>query len=428
MTSQYRSNEKPSIPFFSPKHNPGQAKNVNSNTPTLFHPLKLRGVTLKNRICVSPMCQYSCAPTGPETGVLTPLYLATLGHYAYKGAALLMVEATGVQPNGRISINCPGLYNDAQEAGFRKLAEFVHSQSALIGVQLSHGGRKSGTLAPFISARFGKSSSKAPASEGGWPDHVVGPSGGVQNSFDGKGEEYCIPSELSREGIREVVSNYAKSAQRAIRAGIDIIEIHGAHGYLLHQFLSPVSNRRTDEYGGSFENRIRLLIEVVKAVRASIPDSTPLILRISSTDWAENLAKGKQYGSWDVESTVRLAKLLPDLGVDLLDVSSGGNVKDGSLNVFTAGVKHPEIAAKIKGELSKAGKKLHLGIVGLITTARQAKDLVDEKSGSACADVVFVGRQFLKDPAFVLNTAAEIGVAVEWPIQIARDEIMAPKL
>lgn len=374
------------------------------------------------------MCQYSCAPTGLETGVLTPLYLATHGHYAYKGAALVMVEATGVQPNGRISVNCPGLYNDAQEAGFRRLAEFIHSQSCLVGVQLSHGGRKSGTLAPFISARLGKSSSKALPVDGGWPDDVVGPSGGVDNSFDGKGEEYCIPTELSRDGIQEIVSNFGQSAKRAIRAGIDIIEIHGAHGYLLHQFLSPITNQRTDEYGGSFENRIRLLVEVVKAVRASIPESTPLILRISSTDWMEISLEGQQWSSWDVDSTVRLAKLLPDLGVDLLDVSSGGNIKEASMNVFTGGIKHPEIAAKIRDELSQAGKQLLLGVVGLITTAQQARDLVDEKSERACADVVFVGRQFLRDPAFVLNTASELGVVIEWPIQIARDEILSHKL
>ncbi|KIW99553.1 uncharacterized protein Z518_11292 [Rhinocladiella mackenziei CBS 650.93] len=429
MASQQRQNEPaPGAPFFTPKHCPGRAKQLTFNTPTIFRPLKLRGVTLRNRICVSPMCQYSCAPSGPQVGVITPLYLATLGHYAYKGAALVMVEATGVQPNGRISVNCPGLYNDTQEAGMRKLTDLVHSQCGLVGVQLSHGGRKSGTLAPFVAARLGQSSIKAAASEGGWPDNVVGPSGGAANSFDGKGEEYCIPNEISKEAIRELVSNWAESAKRAIRAGVDVLEIHGAHGYILHQFLSPITNHRTDEYGGSFENRIRLLVEVVKAVRAVLPETTPLILRISSTDWMEGSSKAKKFGSWEVESTIRLAKLLPDLGVDLLDVSSGGNVKDAPLTVFNAGLKHPDIAARIRRALSEAGKNMRLGVVGLITTAQRARDLVQEDSDNACADVVFVGRQFLKDPAFVLNTATELGVDVEWPIQIARNEILNPKL
>lgn len=375
------------------------------------------------------MCQYSCAPTGNQQGVLTSLHLATLGHYIYKGAALAMTEATGVQPNGRISINCPGLYNDAQEEGLRKLTEFAHSQGGLIGVQLSHGGRKSGTLAPFISAQMGQSSAKAPAADGGWPDDVVGPSGGVANSFDGVAEQYCEPREITQGEIKELISNFAKSAVRATRAGVDIIEIHGAHGYIIHQFLSPVTNRRTDQYGGTFENRVRLLVEILKAVRAVIPDSMPLFVRISATDWMEGTPQAAKLGSWDVESTVSLAKILPSLGVDLLDVSSGGNVKQASHTVFDAGGEHPKIATRIRKELKQSGIAPAIGIVGLITGAIQARELVNSRNYvDPCADLIFVGRQFLMDPAWVLHVAAELEVDVEWPIQIARNEILKPRI
>lgn len=374
------------------------------------------------------MCQYSCAPTGSQQGVLTPLHIATLGHYVYKGAALAMTEATGVQPNGRISINCPGLYTDEQEGGLRKLADFAHSQEGLLGVQLSHGGRKSGTLAPFISARMGQSSAKAPAAHGGWPDDVVGPSGGVANSFDGTAKEYCEPREMTREEIKELVSNFAKSAARAVRAGVDVIEIHGAHGYILHQFLSPITNRRTDEYGGSYENRVRLLVECIKAVRAVIPTDMPLFVRLSSTDWMEGSLLEAKYGSWDVESTIRLAKCLPALGVDLIDVSSGGNVKQARLTVFDSGHEHPKIAARIRRELKQAGQNMATGVVGLITAAKQARDIVDNTQGNPSADLIFVGRAFLIDPAWVLHVAAELGVEVEWPIQIARNEILKAKV
>jgi len=374
------------------------------------------------------MCQYSCEPTGSQQGVLTPLHIATLGHYIYKGAAIAMTEATGVQPNGRISINCPGLYTDEQEEGLRKLADFAHSQGGLLGVQLSHAGRKSGTLAPFISARMGQSSAKASAAEGGWPDDVVGPSGGVANSFDGVAKQYCEPREITQEEINELVSNFAKSAVRAVRAGVDVIEIHAAHGYILHQFLSPLTNRRTDEYGGNYENRIRLLVECIKAVRAAIPTDMPLFVRISSTDWMEGSSLAAKYGSWDIESTIRLAKSLPALGVDLLDVSSGGNVKQARLTVFDSGHEHPKFAARIRRELEQAGQNLVIGVVGLITAAEQARDIVDATKETPSADLIFVGRAFLMDPAWVLHVAAELGVDVEWPIQIARNEIMKPKV
>lgn len=420
----------PDVPFFSPIQtpSPGTAKTLNAQTPTIFHPLRIRGVSLKNRICVSPMCQYSCAPSGPQTGVMGPLYLATLGHYAYKGAALAMVEATGVQPNGRISVNCPGLYNDAQEAGLKTVADFVHSQGGLLGVQLSHGGRKAGTLAPWIANGLGQPSAKAEAIEGGWPDEIVGPSGGQSHTFDGKQKSdptggYHEPREMSRDDIAELIRAYQRSAARAVSACIDTIEIHAAHGYLLHQFLSPLTNHRRDEYGGSFKNRIRLTIEIIQAVRAAIPDSMPLFVRISATDWMEDTEKGRQLGSWDLPSTIRLAKMLSNLGVDVLDVSSAGNVKEATHTVFNAGQQQADFAAKVRSALKAVGSKLLIGAVGEITDATQARNLLQDNDGQAACDLISVGRQFLREPGWVLKVAQELGVDAAWPVQIARPQI-----
>lgn len=374
------------------------------------------------------MCQYSCAPTGPQSGVLTPLYLTTVGHFAYKGAALVMLEATGVQASGRISVNCPGLYNDVQTAGAKSLSDFVHSQGGLIGVQLSHGGRKSSTLAPWIATRLGQSSAKAEVKEGGWPESVVGPSGGQQHTWDGKPKDdptggYHMPREMTKAEIHQLVADFAASARRAVAAGIDVVEIHAAHGYLLHQFLSPITNHRTDDYGGNFDNRIRLTLEVIKAVRAAIPEKMPLFVRVSATDWMEGTPQERRLGSWDLESTIRLVKLLPDLGVDLIDVSSAGNVKEAAFTVFDAGRQQWEMAARIRRELQAAGKTMLVGTVGEITASTQAQSLVDEQSPNRACDVIFVGRQFLKEPGWVLKVAEELDLDVAWPTQLARPQI-----
>lgn len=419
----------PDIPFFTPLHSPspGTAKESTDATPTLFKPLRIRGKTLRNRICVSPMCQYSCAPSGPNTGSLTPYHIATLGHFAHKGAALAMVEATGVQSNGRISINCPGLWNDTQTESFGMLADFVHSQGGLIGVQLNHAGRKGSTLAPFVAARLGQYSARAHLEEGGWPGDVVGPTGG--DSFDGKKLEdpaggFYEPRQMTKDEIGNLIRDFAAAANRAVQAGFDVIEIHAAHGYLLHQFISPITNRRTDQYGGSFDNRVQIVIEVIKSVRAAVPTSTPVFLRVSCSDWMEDTDLAKQDGSWDLESTIRLAKMLPDLGVDLLDVSSGGNHPNAAYTVFNAGDKQVQAAAKIRKEVESSGKKLLIGALGMVTGAKQARDIVqDDGLGSACADIVFAGRQFLREPGWVLIVAEELGVDVAWPTQIARTEI-----
>ncbi|KIW16983.1 hypothetical protein PV08_04174 [Exophiala spinifera] len=412
----------------------GTPLQVTDQTPTLFRPLKIRSVTLRNRICVSPMCQYSLASSGASVGALTPLYYTTIGHYVFKGAALAMVEATGVNYAGRISPKCPGLWNDTQEESLRSLASFIHSVGGVCGVQLSHGGRKSSTQPPLVAAELGLYSARADAKDDGWPEDVVGPSGGIDQVWDGKRPDdptggYHSPREMTVEEIQSVVDDFAKSAQRAVRAGVDVVEIHGAHGYLLHQFLSPLTNRRTDAYGGSFGNRTRLLIEIIKSVRSVVPDTMPVFLRVSATDWMEETDLGRTLGSWDEQSTIRLAMMLPDLGVDLMDVSSGGNHHAARYNVFDAGVRQAEIASRVRAALRTAHKSLLIGTVGCITEATTARDIVQLDSlGAAAADVVFVGRQFLRDPDFVFHAAEELGVDVQWPPQTRRAKPARPSL
>ncbi|KAG5654903.1 hypothetical protein KAF25_010948 [Fusarium avenaceum] len=227
---------------------------------------------------------------------------------------------------------------------------------------------------------------------------------------------------MSIEEISDLVTSLVQAAEQAVWASVDVVEIHVAHGYLLHQFISPVTNQRKDKYGGSFENRIRLILEIVKAVRAAIPDSMPLFVRISATDWMENTPLAKKLGSWDVPSTIRLAKLLPDLGVDVLDVSSAGNHPEAAHNVFDAGKQQAAIAAKVKEELEEVGKRMIIGTVGEITNAVQARDLVQEGAADR-VDLISVGRQFLKEPGWVLKAAQELGVDVAWPQFISRPQI-----
>lgn len=322
----------PGMPFFTPQHHesPGTPRAFNEAVPTLFKPLRIKNATLRNRIVVAPMCQYSAADSGPQIGALTPYHITTLGHYALKGSSLVFTEATGVQPNGRISANCPGLWSDSQIDGLKAVVDMVQSQGALCGIQLAHAGRKGSTVPPFIAAQFKRPSLRATSDIGGWPENVVSAMGGEDFTWDGKRSDdpnggFWAPRALSVQEIQELVKDWASAAFRAVRAGIDVIEIHGAHGYLIHQFLSPITNRRTDRYGGSFENRTRLLVEIIEATRAVIPQSMPLFLRLSSTEWMEDTDIGKQLGSWNVESTIAISKIASDLGVDLLDVSSGGN-------------------------------------------------------------------------------------------------------
>ncbi|KAI7779078.1 hypothetical protein LA080_001331 [Diaporthe eres] len=449
----------PDIEYFTPQHlvSPGTPVSTTTTTPIpkLFQPLTIRGTTLRNRILVAPMCQFSTASHGPTTGALTDYHIATLGHYALKGAALVMVEATGVQANGRISPNCPGLWSDAQIPALRRISDFIKSQGALSAIQLAHAGRKASTCAPWVAEAqktndaSRKVTLRASEAAGGWPGDVVGPMGGEEWTWDGKKADdetggYWAPRALNEKEIGELVQDWARAAERSVKAGVDVIEIHAAHGYLIHQFLSPITNRRTDKYGGSFENRTRLLVEIIQAIRAVIPEAMPLYLRISGTEWMEETELAKQLGSWDVESSIRLAKVVAGLGVDLLDVSSGGNHPAQKLTAFNTKDYQTRIASRIRKEVKEEGGKLFIGAVGLITEAEQARDILEEGSAVAKqsgdaetakeaqaalgmtepkngkepqADVILVARQFLREPEWVLRVAWQLGVDVAWPNQ-----------
>ncbi|QKX62210.1 uncharacterized protein TRUGW13939_09369 [Talaromyces rugulosus] len=443
------------LPYFTPaNHDSGAAKESSTaSIPTIFQPLTIRNVTLKNRIVVSPMCMYSAEsnPSSPALGAMSDYHLAHLGHLALKGAGLVFTEAMAVQPNGRISPNDLGLWQhdegseSVQFKELKRVVDFAHSQGARIGVQLGHAGRKSSMAAPWLAAASGTTNLRADADVYGWPDNVVAPTGGAEmiwkrpsteNGLDG----FHTPRTLSVSEIKDLVSAFAASAATAVKAGVDVLEIHAAHGYLLNQFLSPVTNRRTDEYGGSYENRTRVLRETISAVRGAIPDSVPLFLRVSGTEWLDESAVAQQVGgSWGVDSTVRLAKELQDLGVDLIDVSSGGNHETQKIKFSKT--YQTAIAAQVRKELRAAGRKTLVGAVGFITEPSQAKDLVqgaeqsddvvDVKAEAKAveglvsgpepdADCVFVAREFLRDPAWVFTVAKELGVKITYPIQFAR--------
>ncbi|KAJ5146582.1 uncharacterized protein N7515_001146 [Penicillium bovifimosum] len=423
------------VPYFTPANNAGAAVNPEDpNIPTLFRPLQIRGVTLKNRVIVAPMCTYSAEsdPESPAVGALTDFHIAHLGHLATKGAGLIFIEATAVQPNGRISPNDSGLWQDGTDSeqfkGLRRVVDFAHSQGAKVGIQLAHAGRKASTVSPWLASQAKQRGIKADESVGGWPSNVVGPSGGEEQIWT-PGDQFWAPRELKTAEVEELVRDFARSAELAAKAGVDLIEIHGAHGYLIHQFLSPVTNRRTDRYGGSFENRTRLVYEVVKAIRAVIPKAMPLFLRISATDWLENQTAAEQTGSWDVPSSIQLAKMLPDLEVDFLDVSSGGNHRSQRIEPHTN--YQIDLAGEIRGEIHAANQDTLVGAVGFITEAESARDIV-QGAGEAQAveamlagqepkaDAVLMARQFLREPEWVLTAAKKLRVKISVPWQFAR--------
>ncbi|CAP96320.1 putative NADPH dehydrogenase [Penicillium chrysogenum] len=424
------------VPYFTPANNAGAAVNPQDpSTPTLFRPLQIRDVTLKNRVIVAPMCMYSTEsdPTSPAVGALTDFHIAHLGHFATKGAGLVFIEATSVQPNGRISPNDSGLWQDGTDSeqfkGLRRVVNFAHSQGAKIGIQLAHAGRKASTVAPWLASQAKQRGIKADESVGGWPSDVVGPSGGEEQIW-APGDQFWPPRELETAEVEEIVRAFARSAALAAQAGVDVIEIHGAHGYLLHQFLSPVTNRRIDKYGGSFENRTRLLCEVAAAIRAVVPSGMPLFLRISATDWLDNQTVAAETGSWDVSSSIQLAKLLPDLGIDFLDVSSGGNHKSQRIEPHTN--YQIDLAGQIRQEIRAANHTTLVGAVGFITEAHSARDIVQgaEEEARATeailsgskpqADAVLMARQFLREPEWVLMAAKKLDVKVSLPWQFTR--------
>lgn len=393
----------PGVPFYTPVQDPPAGTALSPDTaPTLFQPLKIRDLTLQNRFVVSPMCQYSA-----DDGHLTDWHFSHLSQYFLRGLSLTIVEATAVLPNGRITPQDSGLWKDSQTAPLKRIVDFAHSQGQKIGVQLAHAGRKASTLAPWLRESDSFVASKE---HGGWEDNVWAPS-----PIRAAKNEYAMPKEVTTENIQELLQAWKDAARRCVEAGVDTIEIHGAHGYLISEFLSPITNQRTDAYGGSFENRTRLLFETIAAVREVIPESMPLLLRISATEWMEHAG----VPSWTLEDSIRLAKLLPAAGVDLLDVSSGGNNEAQKIII------HPyyqiDLASEIRQALRKDGIDLLIGAVGMINNAEMARAIV-EKGGDVVpkADVVLVGRQLLREPEFALRTAHQLGVDVKWPNQYHR--------
>ncbi|KZT66247.1 FMN-linked oxidoreductase [Daedalea quercina L-15889] len=387
----------PNVPYFAPAQYPpaGTALDPQPNgkpIATLFKPLKIRGVEFQNRIFLSPLCQYSS-----ENGKPTPWQFAHLGGILTRGPGLTMVEATSVVPEGRITPQDAGIWNDEQMEAWREIVQFAHAQNQKIGIQLAHAGRKASTVAPWIHSRH-----PAPVSDGGWPDDIWGPSA-IPYS-----EDLPAPKELTKDGIKRIVNAFGAAAKRSLKAGFDVIEVHTSHGYLIGEFMAPVANHRTDEYGGSFENRIRLLVEVVDAIRAVIPPSMPLFVRVSATDWLEESHPEEH---WGIEDTVKLAEVLAAHGVDLLDISSAGL---HPAQKFQSG-KHRLMHAPLSAAVRKAhGDKILVSVVGMITTGELAQSVLDE----GAADVVFVGRQFQKNPGTVWAFAEELGVTIKQSHQI----------
>lgn len=348
----------------------------------LFTPISVREITLRNRICVSPMCQYSC-----QDGFATDWHLVHLGSRAVGGAALVFTEATAVTAQGRISAHDLGIWKDEHLPALERITRFVAAQGAVPGIQLAHAGRKASVAIPW------EGGEPVTEASGGW--RTVGPSA---LAF---AQDHPVPDQLSGSGVSEIVAAFAAAAGRALAAGFQVLEIHAAHGYLLHEFLSPLSNRRGDEYGGSLENRMRLTRAVAQAVRAVWPERFPLFVRVSATDWVE--------GGWDIEQSVELARALKKDGVDLIDCSSGGNVSKADIP-FGPGYQ-TAFAERIRRE---AG--IRTGSVGLITSAQQADHVL--RTGQA--DLVIMARQLLRDPYWPMRAAAELKAQAHWPNQYLR--------
>ncbi len=348
----------------------------------LFSPLRLRDLTFRNRVFVSPMCMYSS-----EDGAPNDWHLVHLGARAIGGAGLVIAEATAVTPEGRITPFDTGLWNDAQAEAWGRVVRFIRAQGAAAGIQLAHAGRKASTDSPW------KGGAPLSAAEGGW--ETMGPS---PIPF---AAGHPAPREMTAAEIDGVVEAFAAAARRAVAAGFQVVEVHSAHGYLLHQFLSPLSNRRTDAYGGSLENRMRLTLRVAEAVRSAVPEGMPVFVRLSATDWVE--------GGWDLPQSIELARRLKDAGVDLIDCSSGGTSPDAQIPV-EPGYQVP-FAEAIREEAQIA-----TGAVGMITEPEQAEEIV----ASGRADAVLLARAMLRDPHWALHAAAELDAEAPWPAQYGR--------
>jgi 2,4-dienoyl-CoA reductase-like NADH-dependent reductase (Old Yellow Enzyme family) len=355
--------------------------------PGLFDPLAIRDLKFTNRVFVSPMCQYSS-----DDGYANDWHLVHLGSRAVGGAGLVLTEATAVLPEGRISPEDLGIWSDEHIEMLSRIVSFIHAQGSIAGMQLAHAGRKASTRRPW------EGSGAIPEAEGGWKK-VVAPSA---LPF---AESYPMPQALTNDGIQEVVSAFAAAARRACQVGFRVIEIHAAHGYLIHEFLSPLSNKRSDDYGGSFENRTRLCREIVAAVRSEWPKELPLFLRISSADWVD--------GGWNINESVKLAGELKQISVDLIDCSSGGNVPHAKIPVGPG--YQTAFAERIRRE---AG--IMTGAVGMITSPVQAEHIIRAEQ----ADAVIIAREFLRDSYWPLRAARELDQPIAWPVQYLR---AAPK-
>lgn len=350
--------------------------------PKLFSPLKIRSITLKNRIVTSPMCQYSS-----EDGFANDWHLVHLGTRAIGGSSLVFLEATAISPEGRISPADLGIWKDGHIPFLKRITDFIEKHDSVPGIQLAHAGRKASEHEPW--------NGRGPVAdnEGGWP--VLGPSA-IPYSAKSK-----VPSELNEIGILKVIDDFKAATRRSLEAGFKVVEIHAAHGYLINEFLSPISNLRTDRYGGSFENRIRLLLEVVKAVREIWPLDLPLFVRISATEWAD--------GGWTIDDSVKLVDILKEMDVDVIDCSTGGNVAGVTIPLI------PGYQTPFSEEIRKRTGIL-TGAVGLITEAKQAEEILTQEK----ADLIILARQLLRDPYFPLHAAKELGVDLKWPNQYDR--------
>jgi 2,4-dienoyl-CoA reductase-like NADH-dependent reductase (Old Yellow Enzyme family) len=348
----------------------------------LFEPLVIRSLQIKNRITVSPMCQYSS-----EDGFANDWHLVHLGSRAVGGAGIVMVEATAVSAVGRITHHDLGIYYDEHVAPLKRITDFIKGQDSIAAIQIAHAGRKASHHRPWEGG--------AALKEGEDPWQTEAPS---ELAFK-EGEP--LPHELSIEEINGIREQFAQAARRALQAGFQVIELHAAHGYLIHEFLSPISNQRTDEYGGSFENRIRFLVELTEEIRKIWPENLPLFVRLSATDWVE--------GGWNIDESVALSTILKSKGVDLVDCSSGGN--SPAQKIPLGPLYQAPFAARIKEE---AG--ILTGAVGLITKAEEAEDII----ATGGADLVLLAREFLRDPYFPLHAAQQLGAEIRWPAQYER--------
>lgn len=351
----------------------------------LFTPFQQREITFKNRIFVSPMCQYSATD-----GLANQWHLVHYGSRAVGGAGLVMVEATGVCPEGRITPHCLGIWSDAHTEALRPIVDFIKQQGAVLGIQIGHAGRKASCAAPWDGGGF------LSADAGGWQT--------MAHSALALSPDHATPKALSGAEIDDIAALFVAAAKRALAAGFEVLELHSAHGYLLHEFLSPLTNQRSDEYGGSLANRCRLPLKIAKLLRELWPQDKPVFVRISVTDWVDN--------GWDLAQSIQLAKWLKQLGIDLLDCSSGGLLLDAKMRVgvgFQTG-----FSAAIRAE-----SHIATSAVGLITSAAQAEHILITEQ----ADAVFLARELLRDPNWPLHAAHELGADVTWPAQYVRAKI-----